>query len=138
MAVSQNDLDWFAARLMIAVYDTNKEYRMSVQVQALTEVVRQAKLAIATASTAAVRMSNSAARVVDRVAQVEGMIKELDSAEAELGAALGQMSNGGPPLDDGVKIGVDFGTTPSVVVVTPAETIDSSIVKVQALNAPAA
>jgi hypothetical protein len=128
MAVSQNDLDWFAARLMIAVYDTNKEHRMSVQVQALTEVVRQAKLAIATASTAAVRMSNSATRVSDRVAQVEGMIKELDAAEAELGAALGQMSNGGPPLSD----------TPATSQAAPAETVDSSIVKVQALNAPVA
>lgn len=29
--ISQNDLDWYAARLAIAVYDTNAEYRMSIQ-----------------------------------------------------------------------------------------------------------
>ena len=31
MPIKQNDLDWYAARLAIAVYDTNAEYRMSIQ-----------------------------------------------------------------------------------------------------------
>lgn len=30
MPLSQNDLDWYAARLSIAVYDTNQEYRMGI------------------------------------------------------------------------------------------------------------
>jgi hypothetical protein len=131
MPVSQNDLDWFAARLLVAVYDTNAEHRMSVQVQALAEVVRNAKLAIATAQTAAVRMSNSASRVVDRVAEVEGMIKALDDAEQELGQALGTVvSNGAPagPLPDTL-------TLPSV---SPAASIDASIVQVQNANGQAA
>lgn len=29
-ALSQNDLDWFAARLSLAVYDTNREIRMGI------------------------------------------------------------------------------------------------------------
>lgn len=31
--MNQNDLDWFAARLSIAVYDTNAEYRMGRQTE---------------------------------------------------------------------------------------------------------
>ena len=97
---TQNDLDWFAARLMIAVYDINREHRMSVEVKGLADVVRRAKQAINAASDAAGRMQTSAERVTARVSQVEDMVKQLDAAEADLAAAVGQLSNGGPPLDD--------------------------------------
>lgn len=100
MPVRQNDLDWFAARLMLAVYDTNTEYRMSVLVSNLADTVRSAKAAIATASDAASRLNGSAARVVQRVAEVEAMVVDLNTAEKELADALGASSNGGPPLDE--------------------------------------
>jgi hypothetical protein len=109
-------VEWLAA--------AHKRYRMSVQVRGLAETVRNAKTAIAKASTAAERMQASAGRVVTRVAQVEDMIVQLDAAEAELGAALGQMTNGAPPLDDG---GITFAAP---------LTIDGSIVQVEAANKP--
>lgn len=109
--------------LAAALHTAHMRYCMSVQVRGLAETVRNAKAAIALASTASERMTVSAGRVVERVAQVESMIKELDSAEAELGAALGQMSNGGPPLDDGE-------TAPAAPL-----TISGSLVQVAAANA---
>lgn len=121
MAISQNDLDWFAARLLIAVYDTNTEHRMSVQVSALADMVRNAKRAIATASDASARLNGSAQRVVQRVAEVEAMVNELNAAEVELAEALGATSNGGPPLDD----------TPAS---SPPLSIDASLRQVEANN----
>lgn len=115
MPLSHDDLDWFARRLRIAVYDTNREYRMSVEVKGLAETVRRAKEAIGKASTAAVRMESSANRVSDRVAQVENMIKQLDAAEADLGAAVGALSNGGPPLDDASNSSLTLDQAKSVV-----------------------
>lgn len=127
MAVSQNHLDWFAARLLVAVYDTNVEHRMSVQVQQLADIVRRAKSAIATAGDSATRLEGSAQRVLARVAEVETMNTALNEAELELATALGSSSNGGPPLD------VAPSTPPASS--SPNETIDSSIIKVQAANA---
>lgn len=98
---------------------------MSVQVQALADVVRNAKAAIATAGDSAVRLKGSAERVVQRVAEVEAMVGELNAAEVELAAALGSTSNGGPPLETG-------GTTSNV---SPEAGINASIITVQAANA---
>lgn len=130
MAVSQNDLDWFAARLSIAVYDTNMEHRirMSTQVSALADVVRNAKAAIATASDSALRLKGSADRVVLRVAEVEAMVGELNAAEKELAEALGSTSNGGPPLDVGVSASGSSAASPEAG-------INSSITQVQNANA---
>jgi hypothetical protein len=104
MPLSQNDLHWFAARLSIAVYDTNREWRrkrMSVEVKGLADIVREAKDAIRTASNAASGMRASAKELTSTVAQVVDMQRQLDSANADLKAAVGAMSNGGPggPLD---------------------------------------
>jgi hypothetical protein len=39
--ISQNDLDWFAARLSIAVYDTNRELRAAMGIHELQTSLRQ-------------------------------------------------------------------------------------------------
>lgn len=97
--LSDHDRRWFAARLSIAVYDTNREYRMSVEVKGLAETVRKAKTAISKASDVSSRMQTSAARLTETLGQVEDMTKQLDDAQAELQGVVGQLSNGGPPLD---------------------------------------
>jgi hypothetical protein len=98
--VDRHNLDWFAARLLIVVYDLNREYRMSVEVKGLAETVRKAKAAISKASTVSSRMQVSAERLTETLAQVEDMTSQLDTAQAELQGAVGQLSNGGPPLDE--------------------------------------
>lgn len=104
MTLGNNFLDWYAARLSIAVYDTNQEWKgkkMAVQVKGLADTVRQAKQAIAKASDVAVRVNDSANQLVSTMAAVEAMTSELDRANADLQGALGTITNGGPPLDDG-------------------------------------
>jgi hypothetical protein len=92
---------WFAVqRLAIAFYDLNEEFKMSVQIDGLTDMVKYAKSAISQASEAASRLQVSASRVAARVSDVNTMVAQLDKAEAELGAVLGEMTNGGPPLND--------------------------------------
>lgn len=73
---------------------------MSVEVKGLAETIRNAKKAIANASDVSARMQASAQRLTGTLAQVEEMTQQLDSAHAELQAAVGQLSNGGPPLDE--------------------------------------
>jgi hypothetical protein len=90
----------FAGEVVVSAQELEREYRMSVEVKGLADTVRRAKEAIRTASTAAERMNDSAQRVSATVAQVESMIVELDQANADLTAALGSMTNGGPPLDE--------------------------------------
>jgi hypothetical protein len=90
----------YAQDLSKAIYDLSEEYRMSVQIDGLTDMVKYAKSAISQASEAASRIQVSASRVAGRVSQVNEMVAQLDKAEAELGAALGEMTNGGPPLVD--------------------------------------
>ena len=93
MPMSPDDWAWFAASVLGAAAEIRAEDRMSVEVKGLADTVLQARAAIAQASTAAMRMNDSALRV----AQVEDMIKQLNVAEADLAAAVGQLSNGGPP-----------------------------------------
>lgn len=78
----------------------NQEHRMSVQnVKGLADIVRQTKASLAAASSAAGEMQSTANSVTSKVAQINELTNELKQADAELGAAIGQLSNGGPPLD---------------------------------------
>jgi len=93
----------YASDLAEAVHGLARERQerlMSVEVKGLADIVRQAKEAVALASSAGPKLRDSAQRVVDKVSQVNDMIKQLDAADADLGAAIGAMSNGGPPLTD--------------------------------------
>lgn len=92
--------DHLEDRLNLAVHDTNQEYRMSVQhVTGLADIVRQTRVALASASVAAGDMQTTATSVMTKVNQVQALTTELKAAEAELTAAIGQLSNGGPPLE---------------------------------------
>ena len=76
---------------------------MSVQhVKGLAEIVRQTRAALAEATGAAGEMQVAAQSVASKVSMVKDMTSELKAADAELGAAIGQLSNGGPagPLPD--------------------------------------
>lgn len=140
--LDRHNFEWFAARLMLAVYDENaarrklQEKRMSVEVKGLAETVRKAKAAIGKASDAAVRMQSSAENLTSVLGQVESMTAQLDAASAELQAAVGGLSNGGPPLDD-TKSGASPGASdipPSPTTTTPGEAVAASIVMVDAAN----
>jgi hypothetical protein len=133
MASWHDALAIYAVTVLAAVNDVNEEHRMSVQVSALADVVRNAKAAIATASDSAARLKGSADRVVQRVAEVEAMVGELNAAESELAKALGSTSNGGPPLSDTPS------SSPAVLPsVSPVDGINASITAVQNANTPAA
>src|ERR1700738_1087143 len=101
-SLSENDLQWFAARLSIAVYDTNREHRlkMSVQIDGLTDMVKFVQSVASQASEAAARLQVSGSRVDDKLSMVNELVAQVDKADAALGAALGVMTNGGPPLND--------------------------------------
>jgi hypothetical protein len=119
--VTQRDLDWLAARLLPDLYDINQRDKydrntrrltalhnelkdcMSVQnIKGLAEIVRQTRASLAAASLAAGDMQTSAASVTNKINQINDLTNELKAADAELGAAIGQLSNGGPsgPLPD--------------------------------------
>ena len=125
MPWNQNHVDWVAARLLPAIYDINQQIRydrntkrlsllleeledheMSVQhVKGLADIVRQTKAALAEATGAAGEMQTAAASVASKVSMVRDMTNELKAADAELGAAIGTLTNGDPnpgPLPDTV------------------------------------
>lgn len=89
----------FAGEVVISAEELEREYQMSVEVKGLADIVRQAKDAIRIASDAAAGMRASANELTGTVNQVLEMKDELDRANADLKAAVGAMSNGGPPLD---------------------------------------
>lgn len=89
----------FAGEVVISAEELEREYRMSVEVKGLADIVRQAKEAIRVASDAADGMRQSASDLTSTVAQVMDMKRQLDTANADLRAAVGAMSNGGPPLE---------------------------------------
>ena len=97
MPMSPDNWAWSAASVLGAAAEIRAKDRMSVEVKGLADTVRQARAAITQASTAAARMQDSAQRVHAGVAQVEDMISQLNTAEADLAAAVGQLSNGGRP-----------------------------------------
>jgi len=74
---------------------------MTVEVKGLADIVRQAKTMIRTASEEAVKLQAAAEDLQATVAQVAVARRELDTANAELRAAVGEISNGGPPLEAG-------------------------------------
>lgn len=76
------------------------EIEMSVVVKGLADAVRKAKAGIDRAGATSTALGASAANLDSVVTQVEGMKNELDATAAELQAALGTTTNGGPPLDD--------------------------------------
>lgn len=92
---------WFATRLMLAVYDINRDgkQRMSVEVKGLADTVRKAREGIAAASAKAAKLAASADALGQNLAAVDSVTQQLDAANAELQAAVGQLSNGGPTLD---------------------------------------
>ncbi|WP_454627749.1 hypothetical protein [Bradyrhizobium cenepequi] len=100
MAFAPPLLAAFIRQLNKAVDATKAEYQMSVQVKGLADIVRDAKRAIDTAGDAATRLRASANAVVATIGQVDDMTRQLDAANADLTAAVGAMTNGGPPLDD--------------------------------------
>jgi hypothetical protein len=73
---------------------------MSVVVKGLADAVRKAKAGIDRAGATSTALGASAANLDSVVTQVEGMKNEDDATAAELQAALGTTTNGGPPLDD--------------------------------------
>lgn len=77
-----------------------QELDMSVVVKGLADAVRRAKAGIDRAGATSTALGASAANLDSVVTQVEGMKNELDATAAELQAALGATTNGGPPLDD--------------------------------------
>lgn len=131
MAMSQDDWAWFAARVRQAVVDINTEHRMSVQVSGLADIVRKAKTAIDTAGVAAVRLNDSAQRVVNTIGQVDDMTRQLDAANADLTAAVGAMSNGGPPLADTTSSAV---SSPLASTLSPADGVHVAQVQVEAAH----
>lgn len=90
----------FAGEVVISAREI-EERRMAAEVRNLSEIVRQAKQAIGKAGVVADRVNSSANGLLQTMQRVEIMTKELDSANAELTAALGTITNGGPPLDGG-------------------------------------
>lgn len=115
-------------RLAVA-HNARVERRMSVQVSGLADTVRKAKAAIDAAGGAAQRLNDSATAVVNTIGKVDAMTQQLDAANRDLNDAVAVMSNGGPPLE---TTAVSASTSTSA---SPAETIDSSITKVQIANA---
>lgn len=90
----------FAGDVMVTATEIKeRDERMSVEVKGLADVVRQVKSAISVATTAAAAMQTTANSVVDKINQVNELHTELKQADADLGAAIGLMSNGAPPLE---------------------------------------
>jgi hypothetical protein len=103
--VTKHHLDWFAARLLVAVYDTNAEFRMTTIADQLKAA--RAKMAEARESAAkAVAETADASDLVRR--EVERVLKEA----ADLRAEVAGLTNGGPVLEEPAIVpAVNFVTT---------------------------
>lgn len=98
--MSEHDFWMFAHRVALEVADINgRDSEMAAQVRGLSDVVREAKDAIAGASKRAHALRGAANNLADVFNQVDSMTKELNAAAAELQAEVGGLSNGGPPLE---------------------------------------
>lgn len=73
---------------------------MAIEVVRLADVILQVKELVRQVSDEACLLVESVERLQDTMQQVTQMRNDLDNAEADLHAALGQMTNSGPPLDD--------------------------------------
>jgi hypothetical protein len=110
--LSKNDLDWFAARLSIAVYDTNAEYYRSLwedEQMALKLQGVAAKMAMlqhnAEADAEKLNAAIDAAdakrlavmpKAVAKIAETAGQLAEVESFVA----SIDQVTNGGPALNE--------------------------------------
>ena len=118
--------NWVGPRLLFgAVLTAAEREAMSVEVKGLADTIRNAKAAISKASDAAARLNGSAGRLTATLAQVEDMTTQLDTANADLQAAVGQLSNGGPPLDQPSSTSTD----------SPAEGVRKAVIQVEQANA---
>jgi hypothetical protein len=107
MPVTQNDLDWFAARLSIAVYDTNQEYRKSnmatPKLQGLAEAMKKlehdledgAGKLMVKVDALGPRGQAALAKGHQKVDSKAALIGEIETFVTALEGA-----NGGDPLDD--------------------------------------
>lgn len=123
MASWHDALAIYAVNVLAAVNDVNEEHRMSVQVTGLADTVRRAKAAIDAAGGAAARLESSANAVVNTIGAVDDMTKQLDAANADLQAAVGVMTNGGPPL---VASPAPAPTSPPVVTLSLGTQVQAS------------
>ena len=122
-------------------HNARVERRMSVQVTGLADTVRRAKAAIDAASGAASRLESSANAVVNTIGAVDDMTKQLDAANADLQAAVGVMTNGGPPLVTSPTPGTaspPVASTAAPVVQPVSADIPTSLTAVANANAAAA
>jgi hypothetical protein len=114
-------------------HNANVERRMSVVVTGLADTVRQAKAAIGAAGASATRLKSSALAVVATIGVVDDMTRQLDTANADLQAAVGEMTNGGPPL-----VTTDEPAPPSTGPAPGAADIPTSLTAVANANVAAA
>jgi hypothetical protein len=119
--VTQNHLDWFAARLSIAVYDTNQEYRMS-PISRLKDKIGKAS-GVAQRATSAIEAEADAliaqedvikAETADAFAPHKAILAEASTELQAVKDALSLMSNGGPPLTAAEPIVPGSGASPSI------------------------
>lgn len=93
-------MDWLDLRLTLAVHDINQEHRMSSShITGLADIVRQTRSVLADLPAVADEMKSTATEVMANVEVVKSLTGELKSANTELKAAIGQLGNGGPPLE---------------------------------------
>lgn len=71
----------------------------SSHITGLADIVRQTRAVLADLPAVADEMKSTATEVMANVATVKSLTGELKSANTELKAAIGQMGNGGPPLE---------------------------------------
>src|ERR1035437_6016040 len=124
MPITQNHLDWFAARLSIAVFDTNIEHRRN-QMSAIDRIKSKALQAKDIAPQAirdfeadldgiiaekAGLAQRRAAAVAPHKEAISGIYSEIDG----LKAAMDLLSNGGPPLEESTTA-VTSSSPPSIV-----------------------
>jgi hypothetical protein len=107
---TQNHMDWFAARLSIAVYDTNREHRatqnkdgpMSITgashlSTSIRDMIAQAKSRVADAHS---KIGDAVDNLGSAAGQAEKIAAAINAEADDLLASAGQYTNGGPPLDD--------------------------------------
>lgn len=93
---------------------------MSAQsISGLADVIKQARTALAGVPAVAEDIKATTSSVLAKVKKVQDLTGELKAADAELDAAIGQLSNGGPPLE----------TTTTSAPATPAPSLAADVVQ---------
>ena len=108
--MTPNQMQWFAARLSIAVYDTNREFYQSLPKEPPMSITGAShitgsikdKIAAAQARMASINSGTDAALAkLGSAGDAADALNKSIAAEADaLMAQLGQFTNGGPPLTD--------------------------------------